>query len=111
MTHLCHAHKCEVSVPPRMLFCAKHWRMLPAPAQRIVWHHYRPGQEQDKRPSAHYLLAQGVAVVLVAFLEKTWPARGALDVLAEVCIRASRSGVPVDDIEMTVRAMGCEVIR
>ena len=34
--HACHANDCEVSVPPRMLMCLKHWWMVPKEIQRRV---------------------------------------------------------------------------
>jgi len=55
MKHTCHAAGCETEVPPRMLMCGKHWRMVPRAIQLRVWQHYRSGQEIDKKPSAEYL--------------------------------------------------------
>lgn len=40
-----------------MLFCPKHWAMVPRMQQQEVWRTYRPGQEQDKRPSPAYCRA------------------------------------------------------
>ena len=64
--HLCHAIDCWLPVPPRMLFCIDHWKMLPKSAQSVIWREYRAGQERDKRPSARYLVAQACAVAFVA---------------------------------------------
>jgi hypothetical protein len=36
MSHTCHAINCEVSVPPKMFMCLRHWRMVPRPLQREV---------------------------------------------------------------------------
>lgn len=55
MAHHCHAVGCETSVPPKMFMCLKHWRMVPQMLQRAVWGAYRPGQENDKRPSSIYM--------------------------------------------------------
>ena len=110
MTHECHAEGCERAVPPRLLMCAQHWRLLPSPAQRIIWHHYRVGQELDKKPSALYLLAQRTAVLLVAFIEGTWSARRALQELATASAAAQRRGLNLGDVEEMARAMGCERI-
>ena len=66
MTHACHAIDCPKVVPPRMLFCGKHWRMLSKNAQAVIWREYRPGQERDKNPSARYLVAQAMVVAYVA---------------------------------------------
>jgi len=35
--------------------CYKHWTMVPADLRRLIWRHYRNGQEVDKSPSAEYL--------------------------------------------------------
>jgi hypothetical protein len=60
--HLCHAHGCKKAVPPQLLMCLKHWRMVPTQIQRLVWQTYRPGQEADKKPSPEYILVQRSAV-------------------------------------------------
>lgn len=62
MKHFCHAHGCPTIVPPRLLMCLKHWRMVPRDTQRLIWKYYRPGQEVDKRPSPEYLLVMKVAI-------------------------------------------------
>lgn len=67
--HLCHAIGCERVVPPRMLMCAPHWRMVPLGMQRAVWRTYRPGQERMKDPSSAYLDAAMAAVNAVARAE------------------------------------------
>lgn len=65
-SHLCHAVACERPVPPAILMCAAHWRMVPGELQREVWRTYRPGQERDKSPSRAYLTALKRAVDVVA---------------------------------------------
>ena len=67
--HQCHAEGCDVEVPPRLLMCARHWRMVPRSVQRLVWRTYRPGQEIDKRPGSAYLAAQKEAINAVRELE------------------------------------------
>lgn len=67
--HLCHAIGCAIAVPPRLLMCARHWRMVPADIQRRVWTNYRPGQEVDKRPSKEYLAVMQEAINEVQRLE------------------------------------------
>ena len=37
MSHTCHAIGCVVPVPPRMLFCRKHWAMTPKRIQARIW--------------------------------------------------------------------------
>ena len=65
MSHLYHACGCELTVPPRMLMCRKHWRMVPRDLQRSVWRHYVPGQERRKDPAQEYLEAAQAAIVAV----------------------------------------------
>jgi len=70
MSHRCHADACGREIPPRLLMCGKHWGLVPRSLQRAVWRYYRPGQEQDKAPSAIYMLVQNVAVLEVAREER-----------------------------------------
>ena len=53
--HHCHWPGCDRQVPPAMWGCKTHWYRLPAALRREVWAAYRPGQEDDQRPSAAYL--------------------------------------------------------
>jgi hypothetical protein len=69
MNHHCHAVDCEEQVPPRLHMCLKHWRMVPKLVQDLIWAHYRPGQENDKRPSADYICTAFVSVSCVALKE------------------------------------------
>lgn len=68
--HSCHARGCNKPVPPRMLMCFHHWRMVPRDLQTAVWDTYRPGQERTKDPSPEYLAAAMAAVNAVAALER-----------------------------------------
>ena len=77
MKHLCHAHECKASVPPRMLMCLKHWRMVPKFAQDDIWKNYVPGQEIRKNPTNDYIKAQQRAVVLVLMKERNLDAEEA----------------------------------
>lgn len=70
MKHLCHATGCTVEVPPKLLMCPRHWRMVPPDIQRAVWRHYRPGQEIDKRPTKEYLEVMKLAIEVVEEREK-----------------------------------------
>lgn len=70
MSHTCHARGCRVEVPPKMLMCLRHWRMVPRPLQQAVWATYRPGQERDKAPSADYLTNAKAAIDAVAMRER-----------------------------------------
>ena len=55
--HHCHWPGCGVLVPPAKWGCRSHWYALPKDLRGRIWRAYRPGQEQDKRPSAEYLAA------------------------------------------------------
>ena len=37
--------------------CYAHWTLVPADLRRLIWRHYRKGQEVDQKPSAEYLEA------------------------------------------------------
>lgn len=64
--HRCHARFCSTSVPPRMLMCTAHWRMVPYRLQTDVWDAYVPGQEVRKDPTPEYLKAARAAINAVA---------------------------------------------
>lgn len=66
MSHRCHAIGCEKEVPPKLLMCARHWRMVPPTIQRRIWAHYVPGQEIRKDPTDTYLDVQQLAIDAVA---------------------------------------------
>jgi hypothetical protein len=53
--HLCHARNCGAPVRPELFMCRTHWMMVPADLRRLIWRHYRRGQEVDKNPSMEYL--------------------------------------------------------
>jgi hypothetical protein len=65
--HTCHADGCSTRVPPRMFMCRPHWLSLRKPLRDAIWREYRPGQENDKRPSTRYLAVTLRAVGEVAF--------------------------------------------
>lgn len=67
--HRCHAKGCETCVPPRLLMCPMHWRMVPSALQAEVWRFYRRGQEVSKDPSPEYLTAMQAAIDYVALSE------------------------------------------
>ena len=73
MSHHCHATECPVEVPPEMLFCKRHWFMLPSAIRVQVWRTYRPGQCDDWNPSAAYCEAAKAAVIYVAQKENKTP--------------------------------------
>jgi|HubBroStandDraft_2_1064218.scaffolds.fasta_scaffold01263_19 hypothetical protein len=64
--HTCHARDCETPVPPEMLMCFAHWRLVPRVIQRAVWAAYRVGQCDDKRPSEARHRAADAAIGAVA---------------------------------------------
>ena len=67
--HTCHAEGCNAPVPPRMLMCLRHWRLVPRDLQRRVWAEYVPGQEIRKDPTDEYMKVQRAAVRAVAIKE------------------------------------------
>ena len=66
MPHTCHAIKCSIPVPPRLLMCDAHWFAVPLHLRRAVWHAYVPGQERTKTPTDAYLQAAAQAIIAVA---------------------------------------------
>lgn len=66
MSHICHAYKCNIQIPPKMLMCLKHWRKVPREIQNKIWATYRPGQEIDKIITEEYSDAFDNAVESVA---------------------------------------------
>ena len=69
MKHTCHAIHCEIEISPSLLMCGRHWARVPSELRVLIWKHYRPGQEQDKRPSLAYLEAMRRAIRAVASVE------------------------------------------
>jgi hypothetical protein len=69
MRHTCHAHCCDVAVPPKLLMCKRHWYMVPKDLRDAVWLTYRPGQEIDKSPTMEYLETAHEAINAVAVKE------------------------------------------
>lgn len=70
--HTCHAEACDVKVPPKMLMCRRHWRMVPYGLQLAVWAEYQPGQEKldgTAFPTEDYLGAAHDAIEAVAAKE------------------------------------------
>jgi len=67
--HGCHWPGCEARVPPAMWGCLKHWFTLPRALRNRIWAAYRPGQENDLRPSAAYIaVAHEVQLWIQAYL-------------------------------------------
>lgn len=55
--HTCHWAGCGAQVKPAMWGCKEHWFRLPKRLRDRIWHAYRPGQEEDGRPSLDYIAA------------------------------------------------------
>lgn len=64
--HTCHAIDCDMLVPPKMLMCRDHWKLVPQTLQDAVWLHYRTGQEIDKETSEEWQRAADAAIIYVA---------------------------------------------
>lgn len=59
--HSCHWPGCNRQVPPAMWGCKTHWFKIPKGLRDRIWATYRPGQEEDRRPSEAYIkVAQAV---------------------------------------------------
>lgn len=64
--HTCHARGCGKPVPPKLLMCLRHWRMVPRDLQKAIWRTYTPGQERDHSlVTKEYLEVQPRAVQAV----------------------------------------------
>lgn len=70
LVHRCHARGCIKAVPPKLLMCLRHWRMVPRDVQARIWATYRPGQEIDKNPTDEYLTVMDQAIEAVAQKER-----------------------------------------
>lgn len=104
MTHHCHALGCARTVPPKLLFCAPHWRTVPINLQRLIWATYVPGQEARKDPTAVYLAAQTYVVNFVASREGKLSAREAVDrTLGAFRIQLERGDLSVEDVAVLAR--------
>ena len=65
--HTCHARGCSTPVPPKMLMCLPHWRMVPTELQREVYRTYQPGQEHGRfTPTEAWHRAADAAIQAVA---------------------------------------------
>lgn len=65
MKHTCHVPDCGVTVPRRMLMCARHWKRVPKEIQRAIWRHFKPEQcvpGSNVRPTEEWLDAAQRAV-------------------------------------------------
>jgi hypothetical protein len=80
MRHMCHARGCETPVPPKLLMCLKHWKLVPSKLQRAVYLHYQPGQESGAyRPTDAWHEAADQAIDAVAKREKALDDERALE--------------------------------
>lgn len=67
MNHTCHAPGCNRIVDPKMFACKPHWFSLSQKMRDAIWREYRPGQENDKKPSLRYLAVQRLACAHLVF--------------------------------------------
>ena len=70
MAHHCHARGCTTNCRPEYLMCPRHWFMVPRHLANAVLNAYRPGQCDDRRPSAAWFTAADAAIAYVAVKEK-----------------------------------------
>ena len=59
--HYCHITGCQAVIRPALLFCSKHWAMVPKDMQKRVYNKYRFGQCDDKNPSRDWVKAASEA--------------------------------------------------
>lgn len=84
MAHRCDATGCRAIVAPSMWGCDRHWSMVPPALRVAILRYYRPGQEQDKKPSTQYMRAARAAVVAVAKQEGVEPDTRVFDRFLEI---------------------------
>jgi hypothetical protein len=104
MNHHCHAIACDEEVPPKLLFCLSHWRMLDIVVQKAIWKCYRKGQEIDKSPSRLYLVVQSIAVADVAKRERKLSGSEAFDHFWRE-FQLCRSSLSEDDLKYIERLL------
>jgi len=73
VAHACHAVGCSRQIPPILLFCPAHWKLVPQAIRFRVFAAYKPGQEDRKDPSLLWCIAADDAVRYVAKLEGREP--------------------------------------
>ena len=66
MSHRCHYPGCTTATPPRLLFCASHWAMVPRAQQDGVWAAYKGTTRGTRMTSIPYMTACAEAVEAVA---------------------------------------------
>lgn len=81
--HRCHATACQKITPPSMWGCRRHWFMVRREIRNRIYANYRPGQENDWKPSRAYLLAARDAVLEVAAKESLEPDTSLYDAFLE----------------------------
>ena len=73
VAHACHAVGCSREIPPILLLCPAHWKLVPQAIRFRVFAAYRKGREVDKQPSLLWCIAADDAVRYVAKLEGREP--------------------------------------
>lgn len=72
MKHICHWPTCKIEVVPALWGCGEHWFRLPMRFRRLIWKHYRAGQEIDKQPSKQYVaVALEVRNWIIGYLKES----------------------------------------
>lgn len=62
--HYCPVGECTVKVPNVMLMCAKHWRLVPKPLARAVYHHWHDGRPDRRHREACRMATAAVDLIL-----------------------------------------------
>jgi len=92
MAHHCHMTNCNVSVPPEMFACRRHWFMVPKPLRDAIWRTYRDGQCDTLDPSSEYCQAARAAVIAVAKREGIEPDTSLYDVFETIANARENGG-------------------
>ena len=67
--HICSAIGCSTKVPPKIMMCSRHQKMVPAHLQKAVGTAYVPGHELTSRYVQSYLKVKAQAIAAVAAKE------------------------------------------
>ena len=65
----CAAIGCDERIPPQLLFCSPHWKLISRDVRQRVIRHYQIGQERRGDASPEYRAAAREAIRQVAELE------------------------------------------
>ena len=53
-THKCAARSCDKQISLNLLFCGRHWMMIPRRIRERIWIEYHTGIKKDTHPTPEY---------------------------------------------------------